>query len=248
MEKISVITPSYNSEKFIKECIFSVIDQDYKNLEHIIIDDCSSDNSVRVIERLANEFSHIRLIKNPINSGPAKSRNNGLKISKGNLICFLDSDDVWLKNKLKEQLKFAKLNKYPIICGGYVKFGKGFNSFSVIHNNLNEISFNKMKYSNWIYTSSVMVDKRITGDFKLNPDLYYDDYGCWLVLIKNFGEAYYIQKNILRYRVTAGSVSRNKINSAMKTIQIYNKVFNFNLLQKIYYFTFYFINGIRKSR
>ena len=247
MEKISVITPSYNSEKFIKECVFSVIDQEYKNLEHIIIDDCSSDNSVRVIERLAKEFSHIRLIKNPINSGPAKSRNNGLKIAKGNLICFLDSDDVWSKDKLKEQLKFAILNKYPIICGGYIKFGEGLNSFSVIHNNLNEISFNKMKYSNWIYTSSVMVDKRLTGDFKMNPDLYYDDYGCWLVLIKKFGSAYYIPKTILRYRITKNSVSRNKINSAMKTIEVYNKVFNFNMLQKIYYFTFYFINGIKKS-
>ena len=93
-----------------------------------------------------------------------------------------------------------------------------------------------------------MVDKRITGDFKLNADLYYDDYGCWLYLIKNFGDAYYIQKTILNYRITSGSVSRNKINSAMKTIQVYDKVFNFNLLQKIYYFLFYFINGIRKSR
>ena len=64
MEKISVITPCYNSEKYIEECIFSVINQNYSNLEHIIIDDCSTDNSLSIIEKIAKEYSHIRLIKN----------------------------------------------------------------------------------------------------------------------------------------------------------------------------------------
>ena len=248
MNKISVITPSYNSKQYIEECINSVIDQKYSDLEHIIIDDCSTYISVSVIEKYSDKYEHIKLIKNTENSGPAISRNNGLKVATGDLICFLDSDDVWLKNKLSLQMEYVKLNKYPIICGAYIKFGDQVNDFTVIHHNLNEVTFNKMKYSNWIYTSSVLVDKRLTGDFEMNPDLYYDDYGCWLEIIKNFGPAYYLQKPIIKYRITKGSVSRNKIKSALKTLQVYNVVFNFNFFSKCFYFFFYILNGFKKSK
>ncbi|MDA7655075.1 glycosyltransferase [Akkermansiaceae bacterium] len=247
MEKISVITPSYNSEKTIEECIRSVIAQNYRNLEHIVIDDCSSDDSLLIIEKLASSYPHLRIVRNLKNRGPAEARNRGLELAKGNLICFLDSDDVWLKNKLATQVEIAKLKKYPLICGGYFKFKGDDDSFSIIHKKLIEISFNKMKYSNWIYTSSVMVDKRLTGEFKMDQDLYYDDYGCWLVIIRKFGPAYYLPREVFKYRITTKSVSRNKLTSAVKTMQVYEKVFKFNLLQKIFYFTFYVLNGIKKS-
>jgi teichuronic acid biosynthesis glycosyltransferase TuaG len=248
MEKITVITPSYNSAKTIEECIHSVISQNYPDLEHIVIDDCSSDDSLLIIEKLASSYPHLRIVRNSRNTGPAESRNRGLKLAKGNLICFLDSDDVWLKNKLVEQVEIAKLKKYPLICGGYLKFKANGARFSVVHKELSEISFNKMKYSNWIYTSSVMVDKRLTGEFKMDPDLYYDDYGCWLLIIKKFGLAYYIPREIFKYRISTKSVSRNKLTSGVKTLEVYEKVLKFNFVEKVFYFTFYVLNGLRKSR
>lgn len=248
MTKISVITPSFNSEKFIRECMDSVIAQGQTNLEHIIIDDCSSDHSTEIIEDYCSLYNHIKLIKNKVNSGPATSRNNGLNEATGNVICFLDADDIWLEGKLDTQLEILQKKKFPIICGGYIKFGQGINEFTVIHQKLQQITFERMKYSNWIYTSSVMIDLRVTGKFKMNPELYYDDYACWVELIRKHGPAYYLQTPLIKYRVTKGSVSRNKIKSALKTLQVYSEVFELGLIKKYFYFMFYIYNGFKKSK
>ena len=103
---ISIIIPVYNSEKFILKTLQSIIDQNYPNWEAICIDDCSSDESVILIEKLMKKDERIKLIKNELNYGPAKSRNIGLHYSKGEYITFLDSDDFWNKNKLKLQYEF----------------------------------------------------------------------------------------------------------------------------------------------
>ena len=107
---ISIVMPAYNSEKYIRNSIKSVINQTYKNWELIIIDDYSTDNTVSIIEEFQNK--NIHLIKNKKNSGAAISRNKGIKLAKGNYIAFLDSDDLWNKEKLEKQINFMKSNNY----------------------------------------------------------------------------------------------------------------------------------------
>ena len=114
----SIIIPYYKSEKFIKKTISSIISQTYKKWEIIIVDDENSNISAEVLNTLKNK--KIRIFKNKKNIGVAKSRNFGITKAKGNLICFIDSDDYWHKNKLMEQISEMKKNNYNISYTSYL--------------------------------------------------------------------------------------------------------------------------------
>ena len=99
---VSIVMPNYNCEKFVEETIKSVINQTYSNWELLFVDDCSTDNSVAIVEGFND--SRIRILKNEKNSGAAVSRNYALREAKGDYIAFLDSDDIWLPEKLEKQI------------------------------------------------------------------------------------------------------------------------------------------------
>ena len=103
---VSIIMPSYNTASFIEETIQSVLNQTYTNWELIIVDDCSSDDSLSIIQKYARIDSRIRYLRTDKPSGsPTLPRNMGIKEAKGRYIAFLDSDDIWLPNKLSDQFK-----------------------------------------------------------------------------------------------------------------------------------------------
>lgn len=116
---VSIITPSYNSEKYISNTIESVITQTYQNWEMIIVDDCSTDSSCDIAEKYTQKDSRIKLIKLNKNSGPAKARNRAIKEAKGRYISFLDSDDIWYHRKLEKQVYFMKENDLAVTCSSY---------------------------------------------------------------------------------------------------------------------------------
>ena len=110
--KVSVITASYNCAKFIEESIKSVLNQSYEDLELIIVDDCSTDNTEEIVNKYIKQDSRIKFYKLDKNSGAAVVRNKGLEVAKGRFIAFLDSDDIWDKEKLKKKINFMKDNNY----------------------------------------------------------------------------------------------------------------------------------------
>ena len=118
-ELISIITPSYNSEKYLKECIESVLNQTYSNWEMLIVDDASIDGSRSIIESYSSKESRIKTILLDENSGAAKARNIAIDRSEGRYIAFLDSDDIWVPEKLEIQLMFMKDNKYAFTFSSY---------------------------------------------------------------------------------------------------------------------------------
>ena len=101
---VSIVVPVYNAERFLDETINTVLNQTYTNWELILVNDCSTDNSVNVIKKYKDK--RIKLINNKTNSKAAISRNNGITKAKGRYICFLDADDLWDKDKLEKQVKF----------------------------------------------------------------------------------------------------------------------------------------------
>ena len=115
MVLVNVLIPSYNHGKFISETIESVLNQTFKNFEFIIIDDCSIDNSKEKIENYSKHDKKIKFIAHSENKGPSKTLNEAIKIAKGKFIAFLNSDDVWNKDKLEKQLKILKKNENLII-------------------------------------------------------------------------------------------------------------------------------------
>ena len=114
MEKnlVSIITPVYNGEKYIEKCIESVLNQTYKNLEMIIVDDGSIDNSENIIKKYTKENSFIKYIKLKENRGISNARNVALKNATGRFVAFLDCDDIYYKDKIKKQVNFMIENNY----------------------------------------------------------------------------------------------------------------------------------------
>ena len=120
-KKVSIITPVYNSEKYLKNTIENVINQTYKNLEMILVDDCSTDNSEKIIKEFSKKDSRIKYIKLKENSGAAVARNTALENSTGRFIAYLDADDLWKENKLEKQIEFMLKNNYAFTCTSYEK-------------------------------------------------------------------------------------------------------------------------------
>ena len=108
MPKVSIITPAYNASQFLSETIDSVVEQTFKDWEMIIIDDCSSDDTVSIATEYTKKDKRIKVVRNKDNCGVAATRNHGLDVATGEYIAFIDSDDLWLPEKLEKQVRFIK--------------------------------------------------------------------------------------------------------------------------------------------
>ena len=147
---VTIIMPCYNSENYIEDTIKSVLAQKYKEWELIIVDDFSTDNSVKIIENLINNDKRIKLIKSKNNRGAGHSRNKAIKIAEGEYYAFLDSDDLWYPNKLDNQITFMKNNKIAFSYTGY-----NFISESGEFKNHFLQAKNKIKYSDLLKTNHI---------------------------------------------------------------------------------------------
>ena len=116
---VSVIIPNYNSEKFLKECLESVLAQSYKNIEIIVIDDGSTDRSAEILEEYQSQIRFIRSLHN----GAAVTRNIGIELSNGKYLAFMDSDDIWMLEKIEKQMTIALNNDVDLVYCGYQEFG-----------------------------------------------------------------------------------------------------------------------------
>lgn len=246
-ELVSVITPSYNSGQFIEETIESVMAQTYQNWEMIIVDDCSNDNSVEIVFKYSRQDNRIKLIRSKINKGPAISRNEALKIAKGRFIAFLDSDDLWLPDKLNKQLEFMALKKSVLSFTAYAKIDEEGNEGSVI-----EVP-EKVNYSQLLKTCSIgiltaMYDTKYLGKLFM-PDIFsVEDYGLWLKITKNGYPAFGLNKKLALYRIRKQGISSNKIKKASYQWKIYRELENLSLLKSLYYMLFYTYYGYKKFR
>ena len=118
-DKVSIITPSWNSEKYIKKTIESVQNQTYSNWEMIIVDDCSSDNTVKIVQEISKKDSRVHILEQRTNGGAAKARNRSLDEASGRYIAYLDADDIWKPAKLEKQIQFMNEHKCGFSCTSY---------------------------------------------------------------------------------------------------------------------------------
>ena len=246
MNKISIIMPVFNSLSFLKKTIESVKSQTYKNWELIIIDDNSTDGSKNyLIEKYKSE-KKIKIFLNSRNFGPGYSRNKAIQKSSGNFLAFLDSDDLWIKTKLADQLKFLKKKKINL-CHTNVFYLKK-NIFYKRKFEIPEIlGYQNLLYNNYITTSSVMIKKKEYFNIKFNS-CGYDDYVCWLDLLKKNEKFFLLKKYLTIYRFRNGSVSSNKFRSLKWIFNIYFNINNISLLKSLLYcFTNICINIHKKS-
>ena len=248
MPLVSVITPCYNGEKYLHDCIQSVLSQSFIDWELIIIDDGSTDNSISVIQYYCNIDRRIKCfsMKEPSGS-PSIPRNIGIDQATGQYLAFLDCDDIWYPTKLEEQLNVFKEKKCAMVFSNYEKISSQGEASNRIITAPSIIGINQMYYGNPIGCLTVIVDTNITGKFHFKQ-MHHEDCIAWIELISKFGVAYNANTVLAQYRVTVGSVSRNKLKMILWQWEIYRKVFKFNALKSLFYYILYVYNGYKKSR
>lgn len=243
---VSIITPVYNAEKFVGETIKSVLNQTYTNWEMILVDDCSNDDSQKIINGFAEKDNRIKYIRLEKNSGAAVARNTALEIAKGRYIAFIDSDDLWEPNKLEKQIKFMEENK----------IGFSFTSYSLIDENGNDlnklvtvpykVSYDDLLKNTIIGCLTVIINKDIIGDFRMPLVRAGQDTATWLSILRKGFEAYGINEPLAKYRKVSGSISSNKIKALKRTWNIYKNIEKLPFLKLSYVYSCYVINAIKK--
>ena len=243
---ISIITPNYNSEKYISEMILSVINQTYQTWELLITDDCSSDDSIKIINKFIEKDSRIKLYKNKNNIGAGLSRNNSINNSTGKYLAFLDSDDTWETNKLKIQVQFMNDNNFQFSYTAYSTIKEGLIRSKHIKVP-QRVSLNDILKTCDIYTSTVMINKSIMK--KGMPNIRRrQDFLTWVYLLKNIKFACGINEPLMQYRLSEDSLSSNKLRVAKIQWICYRKHLKISLVKSCYYFVFYAINGFIKKQ
>ena len=200
---VSIVMPSYNSERFIKDSIESVLNQTYPFWELLIVDDCSTDKTVEIIKSFKDE--RIKLFQNKTNSGAALSRNWALKEAKGRWIAFLDSDDLWLPSKLEMQLQFMVANKYSFTFTDYRVCSNG-KLENVARIAPNKVNYKKIKKYCYFSTITVVYDFEKVGLIQIGDIKKNNDYAMWLKILKNVN-AYRFPKCLSIYVKHDGSIS-----------------------------------------
>ena len=242
---VSVVIPMYNAESFIKETIISVINQTYKNMEIIIVDDKSKDNSAKIVEEMKKLDSRIKYIKLVENKGVANARNIGIKNSKGRFIAFIDSDDLWKENKLEKQIKFMVKNNYGFTFTSYEYINEDGTFMNKVIHTKNCVDYEKLLNGNCIGCSTVVIDRNIVSSIHM-PKVRHEDYVTWLSILKSGHKAYGLEENLGYYRKLKNSLSGNKIQAAKWTWNIYINIEKLPLNKAILYFTKYACKNIKK--
>ena len=243
---VSIVTPVYNSEKFISETIDSIQNQTYKHWELILVDDCSSDNSYDIISEYIKYDKRIRYIKLEKNSGAAVSRNTGIKNARGRFIAFLDSDDIWLPEKLEKQLKYMLDKKIGFTFTSYRYMKEDGTKTNKVAKAPYKINYNGLLKNTIIGCSTVVLDRQIVGDFLMPLVRKGQDTATWLMILRNQKYAYGMEEILVDYRLVGNSLSSNKIKALKRTWNIYRSVEKINVFKSTYVFCFYVFNAIKK--
>ncbi|MDA0177895.1 glycosyltransferase family 2 protein [Mesoflavibacter profundi] len=232
---VSIITPMYNSEKFILKTIESVINQTYSNWELLLIDDGSTDNTIQIVEDFKQKYTNIKLLQNPTNLGAAQSRNKGILEAKGDYIAFLDADDLWKPNKLDLQIQFMQTHNCDVSFSSYEQIDENVKPLNKLVQAIPKLTYNKYLKTNYIGNLTGMYNAKTLGKIT-SPDLRKrQDWLLWLAAIKKSGKpALGIQESLAYYRVRQNSISSNKIELLKYNYLVYKKGLGFSTIKSLY--------------
>ena len=240
---VDIIIPNYNKGAYIKKSINSVIHQSFKNWKLYIIDDNSTDNSISIIQRYSKS-KNINIIKLKKNKGPGNARNIGMSYSKSKYIAFLDSDDFWTKNKLKNQIKYMEKFNLDFTFTDYISFFK--NQKKKIKTNLvNKIDLKVFLKNSSINTSTIILKRKKIKNVKFN-DTELEDYVFKCKLLKKGIIARKLANYTTYYRIMKNSRSGEKFKNVLNLWKVNKKFNNLSFIENIKSIIFISINSIRK--
>ena len=230
MDLISVIIPYYKKKEYIISSINSVLNQTYKNLEIIIIYDDLNKKDLNLLKKIKKKDKRIKIYINKKNLGAGRSRNKGIKLSKGIFVAFLDSDDLWKKNKLKKQIFFMKKNGINASHTSYTIINS--NNKIIGSRNAKDMSYKQLLKSCDIGLSTVVLKKEIiTSKIKFANIKTKEDYVLWLKITFNNNKIFALKDNLTKWRKLEDSLSSSSLQKIYDGYLVYRKYMNFNLLK-----------------
>ena len=209
---VSIIMPSWNTAQFIADSIQSVIDQTYQSWELLIVDDCSTDNTDEVVIPFLSD-SRIKYLHNERNNGAALTRNYAMREAQGEWIAFLDSDDLWMPEKLEKQIDYMNRNGYTLSYTEYEKINEDSNPFGIFVSGPIAIDKKKMYNYDYIGQLTMMYSAKHFGLIQIKDIKKNNDYAIRLQLYKKDPniEAHLLKENLAKYRVRKKSISHDKL-------------------------------------
>ncbi|MBW4358933.1 glycosyltransferase family 2 protein [Flavobacterium taihuense] len=231
---VSIITPSFNSEKFIVETIQSVQNQTYKKWEMIIVDDCSTDQTVSIIEQFVKNDHRIRLFQLDKNSGAGIAREFALSKASGDYIAFLDADDLWKPIKLEKQLQFLKEHKAHFTFSFYDcinEQGNGLNKRVEAPRNL---SYRQLFFCNYVGNLTGIYEVNYFGKIAISATRKRQDWVLWLTILKKIERAKPVPESLAFYRIRDNSLSASKLDLLKHNFAVYRRFHGFSYVDSLF--------------
>lgn len=231
MANVSIIMPYYNAAEYIKETVEAIIAQTYKDWELIIVDDCSTaPETSEALKRVAAKDTRIKVMIGEKNGGAGLARNIGIKEATGRYLAFCDSDDWWYPTKLEEQLKFMEENNYPFTCTWYEDANEKLETYYTMKQD-DKQSYRSMISGCNVGTPGVMIDLQLVGKKYMPALRRAEDWGLWMIILKEVDYLYTYPKALWKYRHITGSETSNKWKQMKAVVTMYNTVLGFNIIK-----------------
>lgn len=246
MSKISIITPAYNAGKYIEETIKSVQTQTFTDWEMVIVNDCSKDNTYEIAKAYADADKRIKLINHEKNAGVAAARNTALDASTGDYIAFLDSDDLWLPDKLEKQLMFMDTGQYALTYTNYQKFNSDTGEKGKVICAPAVMTAKRIYGDTSIGCLTVMVNRSMVGTFHMPKLNHTEDNITWQGILSRGYTAYRLDETLSLYRESSASLTNSKKKAAKQQWQTYREYYKFSVIKSAFYFSQYAFHAVKK--
>lgn len=208
---VSIITPTYNCAKYIARTIDSVQAQTYQNWEMIIVDDRSQDNTREIVESYIKNDPRIQYHLLDVNSGAAVARTAAMRLAKGAYMAFLDSDDIWMPDKLERQIKWMNDNGYAVSCTAYEQIDEDDNLLNRTIKTIKKTDYNRLLLDCPVGNSTVVYDVKKMGKFEVPNIRKRNDDALWLQMLKKEKYIWGMPDVLMKYRIRQNSISSNKL-------------------------------------
>ena len=242
---ISILTPCRNACGTLKETANSVFAQTYPHWEWLLIDDGSQDGTIELVHAMAAQDPRVKLIRNPVSGSVGKSRQMGFEHSQGEWIAFLDADDLWLPEKLEQQLKFMTDNKYDFSFHGYRRISVDGSKVGYYLSAPAKVEVAELLSRRPIGNLTVLLSRKVLNGLDF-PSGFNEDFRLWLKILKKGYTAYFLDKDLARYRIVPGSRGANKKLVARDIFNLYWNDSDLRVDQKLWYFSRYALSSLLK--
>lgn len=232
MDKVSIIMPAYNCEKYIAKSIASVIAQTYSNWELLVCDDCSTDGTKAIVESLSENDSRIRCMTTPENVGASEARNYGIKNATGRYLAFLDSDDIWYPEKLEKQIAFMQEKNCVLSSTAYEHITENGEKTGRVVVPPKKAGYNYCLYvGNCIGNSTAIYDMSKHGKIYVPTIRKRNDFALWLKILKKGGKSYGMPEVLVSYCNRSDSLSKHKFGLIKYHWQLYREIEQMGLIK-----------------